>query len=648
MQNYDRIADEIGWLLHGPELALGLFLFLVLYTVALLGTTTRAQLPGLAWLTRRTIYADLVLGLGLLATVPAVALALVLTSRSANQEAEHTSQLLSETTSNIAADLEHYFDQHLANIASLATNIKKAKRFDAASLTQWLEHHHATHPDYLTMLVANAHGEIVTTTAMVHGSPERVAMVNHNIRDRKYFIVPMRNGGVYASDVFQGRKLGNDPIIAISAQLSDQDGAAWGIVEGSLNLEQLSRFHQTGKVLGPSVKLLILDQKNRVIFSSDPTQYGSLEIITAQQVRENSKTQLYAHSRSNMGWQVIGTAAITPIHMQVWSDARVTLLWLLAAIIVSILLSGAIARRVTRPLITLNEAVRALELEGADADITPPPGTPDEIREVFGFLNSLSERLHNSYRQLTAAIEAGKHYREQLESTLSRRENEILSRTNELEHSNRSLHALSHLDQLTGLANRRRFTETAKQLWRHGLRERSPVAMVIMDIDYFKQYNDHYGHQAGDQCLAEVGAALDGCLLRPLDFVARYGGEEFVMIIADTSLPNVLAVAERTRKLIESLGIRHQATPDDLPNDSPNESVVTLSLGVAVEIPAPDSHYDALLKAADRALYHAKKMGRNCVAYSLEEEVAVFRDNNRFVVKLRTDAVVEFPKPVKK
>jgi len=634
MENYDLLASDPSWLLLGPQLAMGLFFFLVLYTVALRGTTARAPIPGLGWLRSQTIYRDLVLGLGLLATVPAVALVVVLTSRAADQREERAMELLAETSAGIATGLDQYFEKYQLGIASLTASIQRAGRFDVRSLTEWLESHHALYRDYLTMLAANTRGDIVTATTMVQGQPERISTLNQNISDRDYFITPMRDDGVYVSDVFKGRGLGNDPIVAVSAVLHTQDAASWGIVEGSLDLERLSRFRPAMKTYGQHVDLLVLDQRARVIFSSDPNRYATLETVNVARLLREDNTRFVTRAESDMGWQVFASVSRQPIHSQVWSDVRITLLWLLAAILIAISLSAAIARRVTRPLATLNEAVRALDLEGSEADISPPPGAPDEIREVFSYMNSMSDRLHNSYRQLTAAIEAGKHYREQLETTLSRREVEIRSRTNELEYQNRNLQTLSHVDQLTGLANRRRFTEAAEQVWRHCIREQQPASIVIMDIDHFKAFNDTYGHQDGDNCLAKIGGALSACIWRPLDLVARYGGEEFIMILANTDLPDSLAVAERTRRVIEDLAIPHAGSTLD--------STVTMSLGAASEIPARDSNYNALIQCADRALYHAKDMGRNCVAWAGPEKMALYQVQDPTTLP-DGDQVVRFP-----
>ncbi|NNF65992.1 MAG: diguanylate cyclase [Gammaproteobacteria bacterium] len=606
--------QDLSWLLLGPELALGLFFFLILFTFALRAGTARAAIPGLGWFRGHSLYRDLTLGLALLATVPAIAMVLVLISRGAEQRENRAMELLVEISAGVTVRLDDYFSSYKTGIAALASNIERGGKMDDQTLTEWIETHHALYDDFLTMLAANASGEIVTATALVHGQPERVSTSSHDVSDRDYFSEPMRNGAVYVSDVFTGRGLGNDSIIAISAVVLGSDNQKWGIVEGSLNLQRLEKFRPTLKNYGQPVQLLIIDNNNRVVFSSNP--YDQDPAIQDFRLSARDDGQISSQAISAMGWTILASIPRQAVHSKVWSDVKAALLWLLAALLTAFALATAIARRVSQPLIRLKEAVRALDLQGTEADISPPPGAPDEIREVFGYLESMAERMRNSYRQLTAASEAGRHYREQLETTLSRRETEIRSRTKELENSNRNLRTLSNIDQLTGLANRRRFNEALDQVWRHAMREQSPVSIVIMDIDHFKEFNDTYGHQDGDSCLAKVGGALSACTWRPLDLVARYGGEEFIMILANTNLPNALAVAERTRRVIEDLAIPHE--------NASNDTHVTLSLGAACKIPERNSKYSELVHMADRALYYAKEQGRNCVAWADYDQIRLY------------------------
>ena len=173
----------------------------------------------------------------------------------------------------------------------------------------------------------------------------------------------------------------------------------------------------------------------------------------------------------------------------------------------------------------------------------------------------------------------------------------------ELEEKNRQLQLLSSLDGLTGIPNRRQFDEMLGIEWNRMARERLPLSLVILDVDHFKLYNDRYGHLAGDSCLRRVATALAGLLRRPADMVARYGGEEFAAILPGTGLEGAKVVAESMRQAVASLGIEHQ--------DSPVQSVVTVSLGLSAVVPLPGCTPSDLLQAADHGLYQAKQEGRD-------------------------------------
>ncbi len=173
----------------------------------------------------------------------------------------------------------------------------------------------------------------------------------------------------------------------------------------------------------------------------------------------------------------------------------------------------------------------------------------------------------------------------------------------DLARKNSELERLSLLDGLTGVANRRYFDRIIQQEWSRATREQAPIAVVMIDIDYFKTYNDSYGHQQGDACLQQVAKALSATLKRPSDFVARYGGEEFVAVLPDTELAGAWALAEAMRENIQHLALEHAA--------SKVCRHVTASLGVASAIPGRDSAHAELIKMADEALYAAKQGGRN-------------------------------------
>lgn len=166
------------------------------------------------------------------------------------------------------------------------------------------------------------------------------------------------------------------------------------------------------------------------------------------------------------------------------------------------------------------------------------------------------------------------------------------------------LESISYLDGLTNISNRRRFNEHSELLWNIAKREKKVISIIMIDIDYFKAFNDIYGHQAGDACLFQVAQSISKTVLRKTDLTARYGGEEFVCILPNTGLEDAFSIGEKIRKEITKLGIPHKG--------SKVLDIVTISLGAASCIPDKDNSLSMLIKNADDALYYSKKNGRNC------------------------------------
>lgn len=160
-------------------------------------------------------------------------------------------------------------------------------------------------------------------------------------------------------------------------------------------------------------------------------------------------------------------------------------------------------------------------------------------------------------------------------------------------------------DGLTGIQNRRMFDQHIQRVWQQAVREEERVAVLLVDIDCFKDYNDRYGHQAGDECLRAVAVSLSQCARRPLDFVARYGGEEFAVVLYEASREYVAEVLTRIQRSIAELNIPHEA--------SRVASRLTVSIGAAFILPTVNRTHDGLIQLADEALYSAKEQGRNRV-----------------------------------
>ncbi|MFW1677970.1 sensor domain-containing diguanylate cyclase [Pontibacter sp. JAM-7] len=167
------------------------------------------------------------------------------------------------------------------------------------------------------------------------------------------------------------------------------------------------------------------------------------------------------------------------------------------------------------------------------------------------------------------------------------------------------LEDLSYSDALTGIANRRMFNSILDMEWGHALRCRQPLSLIMLDIDCFKQYNDHYGHLKGDECLKQVAEILKSVVRRSNDFIARFGGEEFALILRDTDAETAGAMAERCREQVLLQHIPHAA--------SDISEVLTISLGVSSTVPSPGDDMTGFIETVDKLLYQAKEQGRNRV-----------------------------------
>lgn len=169
----------------------------------------------------------------------------------------------------------------------------------------------------------------------------------------------------------------------------------------------------------------------------------------------------------------------------------------------------------------------------------------------------------------------------------------------------KELQELSFKDGLTGIPNRRMFDSMMEEEWANALRNHQPLSLIMLDIDYFKQYNDYYGHVQGDDCLKRVAKVLSSVATRSRDFIARFGGEEFVLVLPETDVEAARKVAERCRSVIFKEQIYHEK--------SQVSQLLTVSLGIGTIIPTRNDASITFIEEVDRRLYQAKQKGRNCI-----------------------------------
>ena len=363
----------------------------------------------------------------------------------------------------------------------------------------------------------------------------------------------------------------------------------------SLAIEMLDKYEEINFLYELSGKLanclgieqvikLVVDEAQKLIEANNVLvmlineETGTLEILSEQGQEHNQKTGL------RLGFGIAGHVMVSgqpEIVNDVLSDPRY------------VKRSLETRSLICAPLTTQKGTIGVIEISNSK----PTDYTAQDLK-LFSALAS----------QAAAALENALLYK-QLKDHLHNLEEKVASRTAALEKANQELHRLANLDGLTQVANRRRFDQYLQLMWERHSIDIAPLSLILCDVDFFKSYNDSYGHTIGDDCLQRIARAISRAVKNPSYLVARYGGEEFGIILPNTSSRGATYIAETIAIEVEWLQIVH---PRSAVSD-----YVTLSFGVCSTIPTLDIAPEALIAAADEALYDAKRQGRDRVIFKL-------------------------------
>ena len=631
---------------HLLQFMLAATLLLLLGGAVLLPVSRRWNGPFAARLRRRSLRLNVFVVTVLAGVLPALAMAVVLAERSASLRRSQLETQLVDTVSSAALEVDLFLDKHISGVAAAAASLAGDAGGSEGPVAHKLALYHSNYRDFLTMQVAGEGGRVIAATSMLDGRAVPFSLEERrNVADRPYFRVPMRDGRIFIGDAEPARGMRTDPVVALSAPLIDESGRRRGVVEGELSLRAFADIENRFPAIDGSM-LLIVDEQQRVLFASAEAGLEALQSMARDDALRallapgaNPDERLVydggaviAHAVTRNGWRVLLTFPGAVIEKRTAADYRLAALLLVAALLFTLFLGQHLALRFGRALGTLNDSIEVFTLKGEGADRSRPANMAAELVPIYDHMKARSEQLRSTHERLKSSIAMGEELGRRLNRTIAEMEVEFEERTRDLEEANARLEDLSRRDALTGIANRRGFASFEARMRRMCRRDELPLSIVMVDIDYFKPFNDSLGHARGDECLKAVAAALADCGQRPLDLVARFGGEEFVAVLAATPLDSALIVGERMRRAVRKLDIEHPTS---------EYGIVTVSVGVCGALMSEDVEASELRGGADEALYAAKQSGRDCVFVSRDGRIEPFEGELettgiRRVVELRS------------
>lgn len=339
------------------------------------------------------------------------------------------------------------------------------------------------------------------------------------------------------------------------------------------------------------------------------------------------------HPLERMNWRLgivvpvsIATSASTQLQTIVEMGMKHALVRMLIGTIIifsiSLFIGSLLVRQLLIPLQQVSIASRSMV--AGDFKQRVNVTSSDEISNLAQVFNQMADHIQVLISHLEQRANELEQLNQSLEQKVTERTSKLEERTKQLDETNKilqseiherkeaqyaltianeTLQRLATLDGLTQIPNRRYFDEKLKEEWSRLSREKQPLSLILFDVDYFKQYNDFYGHLSGDACLIEIAGVALRSINRPADFVARYGGEEFVYVLPNTNKEGAIMIAKRLMKNLQKEQIPHEKSKVD--------PYVTLSLGIATIIPNSKMLPEELIALADKALYISKQQGRN-------------------------------------
>lgn len=519
--------------------------------------------------------------------VSSLSFSLLYTVRSAQQVEQQIVTDIGSKASSLRQVTEDFVNDYKVAVRNLRDSMLVVtdyqEHLELLRLTQ------ENYPGFISMLLADANGKIL------HGVPQQhfQVLVNNpnapvDINDRAYFYEPKASGLGYVSSAFRGRGFGTQPILAISEPLII-DGTFQGIVEGSLDVPELVRLVRRTDIDPDYQSVVVTDDQHQVLFANDklhlrtlshyePNVLPNLYTQKLPLTRLNERDLLFTQRVNSHGWNIYVFSSPELITQLFLYNLIILSIFLTLIAILFAFVTHRFAQDLNRPLEQLAKQLR----DNTDSPLAiESDGMTREIRTIAENLTSARKLMVNFNRQL---------------------QQQVNEKTKDLEQLNMRLQKLAREDGLTELLNRRTFDDLAEQRYHEAMATREPIALILMDIDYFKRINDAMGHPAGDECIRCVGQLLKEHFERRGCLCARYGGEEFAVFVS--GVDDVRQLVEQFQDALATYcHVNGQVVP------------MTISMGIAeIRHSFGGGSFRRLVAEADKLLYQSKDTGRNRIS----------------------------------
>ncbi|MEX1221743.1 MAG: diguanylate cyclase [Idiomarina sp.] len=561
------------------------------------------------------------------AVVLTTVISVLLTQVASNQIREQAGSNLADVAYQMSDKLERGMFERYRDIQVAASLVAKLQQDgDTEAMRRLLNRLQTTYSDYAWIGLTDAEGKVlVSTQGMLEGN---------NVAERPWFRNAL-NEDSYVGDVHPALLLeevlaseqDGEPMrfVDIAVPIRNEKGDITGVLGSHLNWRwgrELERSVINTMKLGGSAELILVGANNQVVLGPNELVDKQIDSQALDKLSLNNSGYLvetwdngityvvgYAQNRGyrdyqGLDWKVIVRQPLRDTFAPV-TALRENAIWVSLAVVVLFALIGWFsAERISRPLLEITAAAKAL---GNDPRVNKIPMLRDypEVNDLSAALNILIQRVDDKQRQLTQLNEDLDHkVRKRTKEVLKANEDlkyEIAERRKaqqEREKLIQELERQASTDALTNLANRRYLFEHGDRLLKRAKRQDQPISMLMFDLDYFKNFNDEFGHAAGDDVLVAVGNLILGTV-RETDIGARTGGEEFAVVLDATDLEGAEMLANRLHRGLNSL--KFDSIPDD--------RTVTMSLGIALW--DREESLEQLLNRADKVMYQAKEKGRN-------------------------------------